>query len=254
MTSEIILLCLVAFAAGFVDAIAGGGGLIQVPMGIVLLPQYPVATVIGTLKIPAFSGTAIAAIQYARKVKVDYKQLAAMALVAFVAAFAGSKLLTMVSNSFMKPLLLFVLIAVAIYTYGNKKFGIHTHKAHSQKEQWLYAVVISLVIGFYDGFIGPGAGSFLMIAFISFLGYDFLKASANAKFVNLATNFGSICFFLLSGKIIFAIALPMAVCNAAGGALGARLAILKGNRFIRVFFLFIICLTIIRFAYDVLFK
>ena len=254
MTSEIILLCLVAFAAGFVDAIAGGGGLIQVPMGIVLLPQYPVATVIGTLKIPAFSGTGIAAIQYARKVKVDYKQLAAMAFVAFVAAFTGSKLLTMVSNDFMKPLLLFVLIAVAIYTYSNKKFGIHTHKAHSEREQWIYAVVISLIIGFYDGFIGPGAGSFLMIAFISFLGYDFLKASANAKFVNLATNFGSICFFALSGKIIYSIALPMAVCNAIGGALGARLAIFKGNKFIRVFFLFIICLTIIRFAYDVFFK
>lgn len=251
MTSEIILLCLVAFAAGFVDAIAGGGGLIQVPMGIVLLPNYPVATVIGTLKIPAFSGTSIAAIQYARKVKVNYRQLAAMMLVAFIAAFSGSKLLTMVRNDHMKPILLIVLIAVAIYTYSNKKFGIHTHKAHSKREEWLYVVVISLIIGFYDGFIGPGAGSFLMISFISLLGYDFLKASANAKFVNLATNFGSICFFALSGKIIYAIALPMAVCNAIGGALGARLAIFKGNKFIRIFFLFIICLTIIRFGYDV---
>lgn len=251
MTSELILLCLVAFAAGFVDAIAGGGGLIQVPMGLVLLPQYPVATVIGTLKIPAFSGTTIAAVQYARKVRVNYRQLAAMAIVAFIAAFSGSKLMSMVSNDFMKPLLLFVLIAVAIYTYSNKNFGIHSHKTHSDKQQWWYAVTTSLVIGFYDGFIGPGAGSFLMIAFISLLGFDFLKASANAKFVNVATNFGSICFFLLSGKIMFGIAIPMAVCNMIGGALGARLAILKGNKFIRMFFLFIICLTIIRFAYDV---
>lgn len=254
MTSEIILLCLVAFAAGFVDAIAGGGGLIQTPMGIVLLPQLPVATVIGTLKIPAFSGTSIAAIQYARKVKVNYKQLAAMMLIAFCAAFSGSKLLTMIRNDHMKPILLIVLIGVAIYTYSNKKFGTHTHKAHSERQEWIYAILISLIIGFYDGFIGPGAGSFLMISFISFLGYDFLKASANAKFVNLATNFGSICFFALSGRIIFKIALPMAVCNAIGGALGARLAIFKGNKFIRVFFLFIICLTIIRFAYDVFFK
>lgn len=248
---DLILLCLVAFAAGFVDAIAGGGGLIQVPMGIVLLPQYPVATVIGTLKIPAFSGTAIAASQYARKVKIDYAQLAIMAFIAFLSAFAGSNLLSMVSNSFMKPFLLFVLIAVAIYTYSNKKFGIHTHKAHSKKQEWTYAIFISLIIGFYDGFIGPGAGSFFMIAFISLLGYDFLKASANAKFVNLATNFGSICFFLLKGVIIFQIAIPMAICNAIGGALGARLAIFKGNKFIRIFFLIIICLTILRFAYDV---
>jgi len=216
-----------------------------------MLPHLPVATVIGTLKIPAFSGTSIAAAQYARKVKLNYRQLFVMALVAFCAAFTGSTLLASVSNSFMKPFLLFVLIAVAIYTYSNKKFGIHTHKAHTNKEQWMYALGISLVIGFYDGFIGPGAGSFLVIAFISLLGYDFLKASANAKFVNLATNFGSICFFLLKGSIIFKIAIPMAVCNMIGGALGARLAILKGNKFIRLFFLFIICLTIIRFAYDV---
>jgi uncharacterized protein len=254
MSSELILLCLVAFAAGFVDAIAGGGGLIQLPLGIVLLPQYPVATVVGTLKIPAFSGTAIAAMQYARKVEVNYKQLAAMAFTAFCAAFAGSSFLAMLPNDFMKPFLLFVLTAVAIYTYSNKKFGLHVQKEHSAKEQWWYAVGISLVIGFYDGFIGPGAGSFLIIAFISMLGFDFLKASANAKFVNLATNFGSICYFLLSGKILFAIALPMAACNALGGALGARLAILKGNKFIRIFFLFIICLTILRFAYDVFYR
>jgi uncharacterized protein len=254
ITTTLVILCLIAFAAGFVDAIAGGGGLIQTPLSIVMLPDLPIATVIGTLKIPAFSGTSIAAVQYSRKVKVNYRQLGVMALVAFCAAFAGSNLLAMVSNSFMKPFLLFVLIAVAVYTYSNKQFGIHVHKAHTDREQWLYAIGISLIIGFYDGFIGPGAGSFLVIAFISMLGFDFLKASANAKFVNLATNFGSICFFLLKGKIIFPIALPMAVCNAIGGALGARLAILKGNRFIRLFFLFIITLTILRFAYDVFVK
>lgn len=254
MTSELILLCLVAFAAGFVDAIAGGGGLIQLPLGIVLLPQYPVATVIGTLKIPAFSGTSIAAIQYARKVRVNYKQVGVMALIAFSASFAGSNLLAMVSNAFMKPFLLFVLIAVAIYTYSNKNFGIHTHKEHTARQQWMYAIGISLVIGFYDGFIGPGAGSFFMIAFISLLGFDFLKASANAKFVNLATNLGSIVFFVMKGTIIYKIAIPMAVCNALGGAVGARLAILKGNRFIRYFFLFIISLTILRFAYDVFYR
>src|SRR4051812_45730996 len=108
ITTTLLFLCLIAFAAGFVDAIAGGGGLIQTPLSIVMLPQLSVSTVIGTLKIPAFSGTSIAAIQYAKKVKVDYKKLAAMAFVAFCAAFAGSNLLSMVSNGFMKPFLLFV--------------------------------------------------------------------------------------------------------------------------------------------------
>lgn len=253
ITVEIILLCVVAFLAGFVDAVVGGGGLLQTPAGLVLLPQYPVATVIGTLKIPAFSGTSFAAAQYASKVKLNYRLLLVMVTIACMAAYAGSALLNAVSSSFMKPLLLVVLILVAIYTYSNKNFGIHSHKNHNPKQQRLYSIAISLVIGFYDGFIGPGAGSFLVLAFIGLMGLDFLSASANAKFVNLATNFGSIVFFALKGKLILGIALPMAVCNAVGGILGARLAILKGNTFIRIFFLVIICVTILRFAYDVFF-
>lgn len=249
-----IALCIVAFLAGFVDAIVGGGGLIQTPAALVLLPQYPVATVIGTLKIPAFSGTSVAAYQYAKKVKLNYPLLALMAAIAFTAAFCGSKLLTMVSNSFMKPLLLIVLVLVAIYTYTNKKFGTHTEKQHTQKQQWWYAAGISLLIGFYDGFIGPGAGSFLVMAFIGIMGFDFINASANAKFVNLSTNLGSIVFFLLSGKILFAIAIPMAICNMIGGWCGAKLALLKGNTFIRIFFLIVVVATILRFAYDIFFK
>lgn len=254
MTTELILLCIAAFLAGFVDAIVGGGGLIQTPVGLVLLPQLPVATVLGTLKIPAFSGTSFAAIQYARTVKLDYKRLALMAAIAFCAACTGSKLLTLVSSSFMKPMLLVILVAVAIYTYTKKNFGAHTEKDHSASRQWWYAAGISLVIGFYDGFIGPGAGSFLILAFVTLLGFDFLKASAHAKFVNLATNLGSILFFAVSGKIIYAIALPMAVCNALGGFTGAKLAILKGNSFIRILFLVVVCGTILRFAYDIFLK
>lgn len=249
-----IALCIFAFLAGFVDAIVGGGGLIQTPAALVLLPQLPVATVMGTLKIPAFSGTSVAAYQYSKRVKLNYRMLGLMAAIAFTAAFCGSKLLTMVSNSFIKPLLLIVLVLVAIYSYTNKQLGTHTEKQHTQKQQWWYAIAISLVIGFYDGFIGPGAGSFLVLAFIGIFGFDFINASANAKFVNLSTNLGSIAFFLLSGKIIFSIALPMAACNMVGGWCGAKLALLRGNKFIRIFFLIVVCATIIRFAYDIFFK
>lgn len=252
--TELILLCIIAFMAGFIDAIVGGGGLIQTPAGLVLLPQHPVATVIGTLKLPAFCGTAIAAYQYSQRVAMNRRLLLLMMILAYGASFAGSYLLTQVSNSFMKPFLLFVLIAVAIYTYSNKRFGTHTEKKQSVPLQWLYALLISLVIGLYDGFIGPGAGSFLVLAFISLMGFDFLKASAYAKFVNAATNLGSITLFAITGKMIYAIALPMAVCNALGGWLGARLAILKGNKFIRIFFLVVVCITIVRFAYDVFFR
>ena len=253
-TGDMIILCIAAFIAGFVDAIIGGGGLIQTPTALVVLPQYPVATVIGTLKIPAISGTSLASIQYARSVKLDFVMLTVMMIIAAGAAFGGSALLTVISNSFMKPFILVVLVLVAIYTFSNKAFGIHAARDHSTSQQWIYCTVISLVLGFYDGFIGPGAGSFLVIAFIGFLGFDFLKASAHAKFVNLSTNFGSIIFFALKGKIIYPIALPMAICNALGGLLGARLAILKGNKFIRIFFLVMVCIIILRFAYDVFFK
>jgi uncharacterized membrane protein YfcA len=251
---EIILLCLVAFVAGFVDAIIGGGGLIQTPTALVVLPQHPVATVIGTLKIPAIAGTSMASLQYARKVKLNYSMLGTMMVIAGLAAYGGSALLTVISNSFMKPFILVVLVLVAAYTFVNKSFGLHVEKAHSKKQEWWYCILISLVLGFYDGFIGPGAGSFLVLSFIGFLGFDFLRASAHAKLINLSTNFGSICLFALKGKIIYSIALPMAICNAAGAFLGARLAILKGNRFIRIFFLVIVTITILRFAYDVFFK
>lgn len=252
--TTLILLCIAAFAAGFIDAIVGGGGLIQMPAALILLPSFPVASVIGSLKIPAFSGTSFAAYQYVKKVKLNWKLLLMMMLIAFFAAYAGSQLLTMVHNDFMKPVLLVVLIFVAIYTYSKKKFGQHTVKNYSAKTKILYAILISALIGFYDGFIGPGSGSFLILAFIMLMGIDFLHASANAKMVNLATNAGSIILFILKGSIIWSVALPMAASNALGGLMGAKLAINKGNQFIRIFFLIVIIATLIRFAYDIFFK
>jgi len=250
----LIILCVAAFGAGFVDAIVGGGGLIQTPLGLVLLPNLPVASVIGTLKIPSFSGTFFAAIQYVKTIKMDWKLLSIMMVLAVIAAFLGSTVLIYVSNDFMKPLLLVVLSLLVIYTYVKKNFGQHVAKSHSVKQQSFYAVLISFFIGFYDGFIGPGTGSFLVLAFVVVLGFDFLQASANAKMVNLATNFGSICLFVIKGKIIWMIAIPMAICNAIGGFIGAKLAINKGNTFIRIFFLVVVIGTLLRFAYDVFLK
>ncbi|MFT5252922.1 MAG: putative membrane protein YfcA [Flavobacteriales bacterium] len=253
-TYIIILLCIAAFAAGFIDAIVGGGGLIQTPAGLILLPNLPVSTVIGSLKIPAFSGTSFAAYQYMKKVTMNWKLLLIMMALAIPSAFIGSTLLTYMSNDFMKPLLLFILSLLAVYTYAKKNFGQQIAKDISQKKQILNAVMISVVVGFYDGFIGPGTGSFLVVAFIALMGFDFLHASANAKMVNLSTNFGSICLFVLKGKIIWAIAIPMAASNACGGWMGAKLAINKGNGFIRIFFLVVVVGTLIRFAYDIFYK
>jgi uncharacterized protein len=248
---EIILLCLVAFAAGFVDAIVGGGGLIQTPAALVTLHNYPVVNAIASVKIPSFSGTLIATTQYLRKVQLDFKLAAAMCITAFFSSFAGSELLSVLPNDFMKPVLLIVLIVVAIYTYTKKNFGQKQTVTHSPKKLLYYGMGVSLVIGFYDGFIGPGTGSFLIVTAIALLGYDFLHASALAKLVNLATNLGSIVLFTIKGKIIWQVSIPMAFSNALGGMIGARLAIAKGNKFIRVFFLFVVMITLLRFAWDV---
>lgn len=253
-TLTLILLCVAAFSAGFVDAIVGGGGLIQTPAALVLLPDLPVSTVIGSIKIPSFSGTFFAARQYLKRVQLNWKLTFLMCLTAFIAAFAGSQLLTVVSNRYMKPVIFIVLILVAIYTYTKKDFGQQVHKKHSAKNILWLSLLISLVIGFYDGFIGPGAGSFLVLAFIAILSFDFLQASANAKIVNLSTNLGSIVLFLLKGSILWTVAIPMAISNAVGGIIGASLAVKKGNQFIRIFFLIIVTATLIRFGYDVFFR
>ena len=252
MSIEIaIFLAIASGFAGFVDAMAGGGGLIQTPMGFILLPNLPVATIIGTLKIPSFSGTFFAAFQYLKKIEMNWKLLIIMMVLAVPSAYLGSTLLVYMSNDFMKPLLLVILSLLLIYTYVKKNFGMNADKSHSPIKQLSYAVLISIIIGFYDGFIGPGTGSFLVLAFVVILGFDFLQASANAKMVNLATNFGSICLFIIKGKIIWMIAIPMAICNALGGYIGAKLAINKGNKFIRIFFLVVVLCTLFRFAYDV---
>ncbi len=250
----IILLCIASFFAGFVDAVVGGGGLIQTPISLLLLPNIPVANIIGSLKIPGISGTSFAAFQYLKKVKLNWKRIFPMLLLSFGMAFLGSYLMTLVKNDFMKPILIFVLVLVAVYTFFKKDFGQTVHKEISEKKMFLHGMLISLLIGFYDGFIGPGTGSFLVLALISILGFDFLNASANAKVINIATNIGSIAFFGLKGKIIWTIAIPMAFCNALGGWLGAKTALKKGNGFIRIFFLIVVIGTLLRLCYDVFLK
>lgn len=250
----LVFLCVAAFAAGFTDAIVGGGGLIQTPATLIALPDHPVATLLGTTKIPSISGTGAAAIQYARRVTIHWKLAGLCALLAFGAAFAGSLTVSVVSNAFMKPLIFGVLVLVAVYTWKKKDLGTVSRPRQSVVREYLFGGLFAAGIGFYDGFIGPGAGSFMVLFFISALGFDFLRASAHAKLVNIATNAGSIVLFSATGHILYSYAIPMAVCNLAGSLAGARLAILKGNAFIRMVFLLVISATILRFGYDIFFQ
>ena len=248
--NTIILLCLIAFLAGYVDAVVGGGGLIQVPAGLILMPTQAVANVIGTLKVPSFIGTSFSAYQYLKTVKIPLLKIAMFTSIAFTAAFSGSFLLTKMSNQFIKPVIFFVLLVMAIYTFTKKDFG-QMAKKESIHFPILKGILICLVIGFYDGFIGPGAGSLFVLAFIAILGYDFLQASAHAKIVNLSTNLGSLILFISKGVILWPVAIPMSICNAAGGLLGAKMALKRGNQFIRKIFLFVIVATLLRLGYDV---
>lgn len=254
LETSILVLCAFSFCAGFVDAIVGGGGLIQTPALLFLFPSYPVPALLGTTKIPSFSGTALATYTYSKKVKMHTKLLIVMGMTAFAASFFGSSMVSKLPNHFLKPFMLCVLIGIAIYTFLNKGFGQNTEARPPLPNAWPMAVAITAVIGFYDGFFGPGTGSFFILLFVGVMGLDFLHASAHAKSVNLATNMASIIYFGMKGLIIWKMAIPMAISNLCGSFFGARLAILKGNKMVRYFFLAVICCTILRFAYDLFIK
>jgi uncharacterized protein len=247
----IVSIVLAAFVAGLVDAVVGGGGLIQVPAMLIALPLTPVPTILGTGKIAALAGTSIAAYRYAKRVHIYLPLLIVVIVCAAIAALAGANAVSLVNTNLLKPLILIILIAIAIYTFFKKDLGTTQSKQLNTKTQLIYGGVIGIVIGFYDGFFGPGTGSFLVLGFVVVLGFEFLQASAYAKIVNCATNIGSLFIFVSKGYYILPIALLMAISNIAGNFIGTRLALKKGNQFIRIFFLAIVFVLILRYGYDV---
>jgi len=247
---EIAFLCFFAFLAGFIDSIVGGGGLIQTPAMLVFLPQVPIPTLFGTGKISGIAGTTSALLQYGRSVKINWSSILPAAISAFIFSFLGARAVSHIPTEALRPVVLVLLISVAIYTFIKKDLGaLHAPKLTPAKEK-LYAVLLGIAIGFYDGFFGPGTGSFLIFAFVGIFGFSFLAASASAKLVNVATNLSALAYFAYSGQILYHIGLPMALCNILGSQLGARLAIAKGSGFVRIFFLIIVSAIILKFAYD----
>ncbi len=252
MSGALLALCCISFAAGFIDAIAGGGGLLLLPALFVLLPPATApALVLGTNKFAAFAGTAAAATRYARAVSLTRPVVIPAALAALPLSYLGAYCVRLVSPGLFRPLVLFLLVGVAIYTFFRKDFGsLHAPKL-SRSAQIALAILIGAGLGFYDGFFGPGTGSFLIVAFIGLFRFDFLNASASAKLVNCATNIAALVYFVATRNVLFAYALPMALCNVAGGLLGARLAILNGSQFVRLIFLAVVIAIIARFAWEI---
>jgi len=254
--TTILLLSVAAFFAGFVDSIAGGGGLIQLPALFVFLPPSIAANVpqvMGINKFSSICGTTVATIQYARKITFRWNILLPIAACAYVFSLLGARTVSIINPHYIKPVILILLAVVAVYTYTRKKTVPASALKISEKFRLPLAVSVGGAIGFYDGFFGPGTGTFLLIAFVSFFALDFLNASAHAKAVNLATNIAAVGWFAWTGNIPYQYAVPMAAANIAGSFLGARMAILKGSDFIRKFLLCVVLVLIMRFAYELAF-
>ena len=251
---ELLIVSLASLLAGFVDSIVGGGGLILVPALFATFPTAPPATLFGTNKGASIWGTAFATWQFSRRVEMRWAALLPAAAAGFVASFAGAWLVTVVSPEFLRKLLPVVLGVVLVYTLVKKELGLtHAPRFAGAKEVWV-AVCIGAVIGFYDGFFGPGTGSFFVFLFVRLLGYDFLSASASAKLLNTATNGAALILFVAKGHIWWHFVLAMALANVVGSLLGTRLAFKHGTGFVRLVFMGVVSALILKTSYDAFLK
>ena len=251
MSIEVALFLAIASGfAGFVDAMAGGGGLIQLPALIVGLPSKELPLILGTNKVPSIFGTAAAARNYFKNIKPDIPLTLSMMGPAFIGSMGGASLAAAVPKDFFKPFIVFLLVAVAIYTWVKPELGMNENLKYTHKKRLAIVALIGLLIGFYDGIFGPGTGTFLVFFLVSGIGYAFLKASGTAKLVNISTNAGAILSFQLTGHIWWQLGLLLAFANVTGAIIGSHLAIKGGSPLVRKVFLAVTFLLIARVAWD----
>jgi len=247
----LLILLAAAFLGGFVDSIVGGGGLIQVPVLFSFFPEAAPAILIGTNKLVSAFGTSAAAVQYVRRIRFDWSTVILASIAALLSAFLGAWTVTHIPARFMRGLVPFVLLGVAVYMLRRREFGLEPalDQTVGWKQRWMGAV-IGGAVGFYDGFFGPGSGSFLMFGFVRCFGLNFLGASAPAKVVNVACNLAAISWFAWSGNMFLGIGLAMGLFNIFGSVVGSRLALKNGAGFIRRIFLVVVGALILKTGYD----
>lgn len=245
---EIFLISIFAFLAGFMDSIIGGGGLIQIPALMIIFPTMPLPTLFGTNKFSSISGTTMAIINYSNNVDYPKRYLINGAIAAFMFAALGAFTVTIFNPNFLRPVVIILLIAILIYTLLKKDFGKIVGKKINKNT--IALITFSAIIGFYDGFFGPGTGSFLIFCFIYFMNLNYLQASASAKIINFATNLSALLFFISKGHIIYHIAIIMALFNIFGAFIGTKTAIKFGSKFVRYFFIFVVIILIIKLIID----
>ena len=247
---ELLLASVASLLAGCIDAIVGGGGLILVPALFAIFPTAHPATLFGTNKGAAVWGTGIATVQYSRRVSLPWHALGPAAAAGFAGSLAGAWLVTIVTPDFLRKVLPVVLVIVLFYTLAKKELGrIHAPRFSGRQEAWA-ASTLGLVIGFYDGFFGPGTGSFFVFLFVRWLGYDFLHASASAKLLNTATNLAALLLFTLKGHVWWHFALVMGLSNVVGSLLGTHLALKHGTSFVRGVFIAVVSALILKTGWD----
>ena len=249
----IVLLCIAAGAAGWVDAVTGGGGLIQLPSLLIAMPNGSPADALGTNKLSSIIGTSAAAATYLRNTRIDLRTALPMAVAAFIGAGLGALLASHIPAASFRPIILVMLVGVWLWTWLKPAMGtVEQLRWEGQRRHYGVAVIAGLGIGFYDGLIGPGTGSFRLDVIVAGLGLSFLKASATAKIVNVGTNIAALIIFGFTGSVLWLLGLLMGACNLVGAVLGARTAIAKGSEFVRRVFLVVVALLILRLAWDVL--
>lgn len=246
-----VLILAAALLAGWVDSVAGGGGLIQLP-ALLLFSGLPPLEVIATNKMPAFLGTSVSTATYYRRIGPDMKTALPMAGCALAGSVGGAALASIIPAAAFKPIIVIACAGVAIWTVAHRDAGLVTALRHGGRKHTALAVLIGGVIGVYDGVLGPGTGSFLIIGLVGVLGYAFMPASAIAKVVNLGTNIGALAFFIPAGVVHWNLALPMAVANMVGNYIGSRMAISRGSGFVRAIFLIVVTALILRLGYDLI--
>jgi len=247
---ELFFVTLASLLAGCVDAIVGGGGLVLVPAMLAAYPQAHPATLFGTNKSVSIWGTAMAAAQYSRRVQLNWRVLGPAIALSFAGSMSGAWWLTLVSPDKLRLILPLVLLAVFLYTLVKKDLGrVHAPRLTPSHERWA-AALVGLGIGFYDGFFGPGTGSFFVFLLVRWLGYDFLNASASAKLLNVASNGAALILLAIKGHVWWHVALSLAVANVLGSLLGTRLALKHGAGFVRVAFLLVVSALIVKTSWD----
>ena len=248
----LVLLGLAALTAGFVDAVVGGGGLVQLPALLIGLPNATPLQILATNKLGSICGTTVSSATYYRRIKPDPRTFLPMMLLALAGSFAGALVASQIPREAFEPIVLVALVVVGAYVLLKPDVGEATVLRYAGGQHLAAAMGVGVVIGFYDGALGPGTGSFFVFALVGLLGYNFLEASAKARLANWATNLGALLVFVPQGGVLWKTGLVLGACNLVGGYVGARVAVDRGARFVRVFFIVVVSAFIVRIGGDVL--